>query len=495
MRPRRPNDPEAVTSRGWRVTESGWDHVIELGLGDVVYLDDRRLVAWSDVPARTDAGLGRSTRVREHAFTLDGRPALVRQTTVISSYPGADVDTSFDLVVDGQRLEGPSQIIGRRDRPAVGTATQRRRRHLSVFMGLLAAGFVYGAIVPLASESSSGDGLLLQLVAYGTLITGLVAVPAAALDTVRRRGATWSRWVLRHLLPFDGGLAVGLAAATWAGVGREAALNNGVIAIAAIAVGTGSVAFGGVALRGAARGRWLPAGSGQALGMLVGWLGLVTFGVGSVAVGVRMLTTGDATGLGVDGLVLLAGFGALMLGGAMVIVESIWRRRSEPEAVTLVPTPAPSGPARQGATSRGPDSPHTLARPRASGPITVVRSPASNGVAERTARAVASLCADPDGVEFVICAGRRGYVQFAPCADGLHGEAVSNAYLEESAVLTPEEDAAIRALGWLAAAPDENYGRTFVEPVDVDEVAELTVETLAAYGDDPAAMEVAAGAV
>jgi hypothetical protein len=61
MTGRRRVDRESVTSLGWHVRTTRWDHVIEIGRRQVGYLDGRPLVAWRDVPATSSHRLGRLT--------------------------------------------------------------------------------------------------------------------------------------------------------------------------------------------------------------------------------------------------------------------------------------------------------------------------------------------------------------------------------------------------------------------------------------------------
>ena len=106
--------------------------------------------------------------------------------------------------------------------------------------------------------------------------------------------------------------------------------------------------------------------------------------------------------------------------------------------------------------------------------------------------ALRQLCEAPDRVEFVIWAGSRGYVQFMPALPGLHGEAVSDAFLPEGARLSSAERAALEALGWqLLDAP--NYSMVWPEPVDLGLVSRVAADTLRTYGDDPAAARLEIG--
>ena len=80
-------------------------------------------------------------------------------------------------------------------------------------------------------------------------------------------------------------------------------------------------------------------------------------------------------------------------------------------------------------------------------------------------------------------------MQFRAVKDGLRAEAVSNGYLDDDNELTPDQEAAMVALGWLPPFDDEgieraqNYYQELAAPVTFVDVAALAVHTLAyVYG-------------
>lgn len=83
----------------------------------------------------------------------------------------------------------------------------------------------------------------------------------------------------------------------------------------------------------------------------------------------------------------------------------------------------------------------------------------------------------------------ENWVQFRAVKDGLRAEAVSNGYLDDDNQLTPDQDAALEALGWLPPFDDEgieraqSYYQELAAPVIFNDVATLAVYTLAdVYG-------------
>ena len=236
-----PGDPEAVASRGWEVSLTGWEHVVELGEGTfggvgAIYVDDRELVKAGGLSVvATDAGLDGSTTVLEHSFTLDGRPVVVRRTVVIQS-SGHSVDTADDwsLLVDGNDLGVPGPIVGRPDRPAVGTSAVRRRRHLILASALFVAGIVAGSLVPLAAHRNDPTYVL---VLGGLAALGLVAFLLATVLRARPGAAPLSHYLRERVLPFDAGVIVGAAASAAVGVGSRPGPTQLLLAAGGAAIG------------------------------------------------------------------------------------------------------------------------------------------------------------------------------------------------------------------------------------------------------------------
>lgn len=120
------------------------------------------------------------------------------------------------------------------------------------------------------------------------------------------------------------------------------------------------------------------------------------------------------------------------------------------------------------------------------------RTPARSWEAFEQALAAALATLDD---EYVIVSAKEGnrFVQFgAQPSHGLRAEVVSNAYLQGDDRLVNEQLAALSALGWSppTGAPEEatpekqprgspNFFRDFPRPVPCEEVARLTVRTLA----------------
>lgn len=277
-------DPEAVTSRGWKVTLTGWDHVIELGpdtLGmnhpGAVFLDGQPLTT---IPTLIRGGAW------EHEFELDGRVAVMR-----GRIDSTDDATTFrwvmSLDVDGHDLGEPGLIVGPPDRPAVGTPSTRRRRARITALALAIGGAATGLLLPLAPSATRGGGLL--IVAAGALLVGLVTIPAALLQASRGRLAGWSRSVLWQLLPFDVGLVLGAIVSLGAGVGTNVASTEALETVAGAVVGIAFLVVGLVGLVAYGAGR--RSGSFGAM---------IRFGYGTACVG--LIAWGLAFGLALLGL-------------------------------------------------------------------------------------------------------------------------------------------------------------------------------------------------
>jgi hypothetical protein len=93
------------------------------------------------------------------------------------------------------------------------------------------------------------------------------------------------------------------------------------------------------------------------------------------------------------------------------------------------------------------------------------------------------LCEDPIGIQFAIFEGAAGFVQFAAAGDqGLVGEAVSNAFLEEPHLLSESQNKRLIGMGWQPPESEGNFRREWKEPVDLAEVMLLVASTFDVYG-------------
>lgn len=108
-------------------------------------------------------------------------------------------------------------------------------------------------------------------------------------------------------------------------------------------------------------------------------------------------------------------------------------------------------------------------------------------------RLIASLADTLSGLtarqSLSLSAPSEHWVQFRAVKNGLRAEAVSNGYLDDDNELTPDQEAAMEALGWLPPFDDEgieraqNYYQELAAPVTFVDVAALAVHTLAyVYG-------------
>ena len=323
-------DSEAVTSRGWLVTHTDWDHVIELGLDIVglnhprtIFLDDREL---RKMPIIFSGGSW------QHAFTLDGRPAVL-SASIVTIRAGAlsrpaEAEFAYGLNVDGVDLGPPIVIERKPNRPAVGSQARRAPRRIVVAIAYAVAGLVAGSIVPAWETGTTGGGLLLVLMLAGALIVGLFTVPVAIVFALRGRLWPWARGVLWQLLPFDAGVIAGAAAAITVGVGSDDRATRALFSLLMIPTGIMTLALGGLGVVGTLRRRRRgDVSGGMFVGTLVAGIGMLGSGVGLVLIAIRLLG-GDRYGIGFDGLLLVGGLVSLVVGGAVVIIERRWRRRS-----------------------------------------------------------------------------------------------------------------------------------------------------------------------
>jgi hypothetical protein len=443
-----PPAADAVVSRGWRVSVTGWDHVIELGrpplglqLSRSFFLDDRLLVRR---PLLVPGGDWR------HEFRLDGRAATLR-TAVTGD--GEDARVVVSLEVDGHDLGPPVEIVGPPDRRATATAADRRRAR-RIVMGLLCfAGLAMGSVVPFASESRRGP--ILIVLAGGFLLAGLIGGAAAAIALARGSRARWPRLVLQRLLPFDVGLVAGLAAVTALGGPDRDDLGRVVAGVLAVPLGVLLGALGVAPFVGLARGAGRPArGRVRSAGILLASAGLAAMGTGLVVGAMGQLAVPPLEAPGI--VILFVGVGVLVAGSLLILV-------SPPEA-------AP-GTAWDG----------SVGQPLA--PLAVMGAVQGDGDAASIARAIDELCRFPDR-GFAIVAGARGYVQLTPVGGALYGEAVSDAYLEPERRLFRGEVLALEALGWrVDVGSDQNFQLRLPEPIELPRTADLVIQTLAVYGD------------
>jgi hypothetical protein len=83
-----------------------------------------------------------------------------------------------------------------------------------------------------------------------------------------------------------------------------------------------------------------------------------------------------------------------------------------------------------------------------------------------------------------LSSGDSHWVQFSALEDGMRAGTVSDGYLPDEGQLTPDQDAALRELGWLPPIDGDNvyraqnYYRDYPTPVSFAEVATLGVRTL-----------------
>ena len=311
-------DPESVTSRGWRITQTGWDHVIELGREPLaigrwqVFIDDHPLAT---MPMRTWSGRW------EHPFSLDGRPAVLR-----ASIEGFGTEKpqpwAWSLTVDGVQLGPPEPIVGRPDRPAVGTPAARRRRQIGFAGVLLVAGLVSGSVVPAWDEGTTSQGPVLVLLIAGFLVASLLAVPAAAIQAVRGRRSSFSRGVLWYLLPFDVGIVIGVGVSVALGVGSEGPATGTLFSLLGLLLGVLLAAAGLLGIVSVLKRRALGTVTRpMAVALVAACLGLLAFGLGLVLVAVALIS-GDPSGVGYGGpLFVVGGLACLLIGGAIFNVE------------------------------------------------------------------------------------------------------------------------------------------------------------------------------
>ncbi len=267
-------DAEAVHSLGWRFPVSGEDHVVELGqnipgLGHprTLYLDDRAVVRFPFL-------MGTGPR-REFPFDVGGLPAslgaYLRMAGTVGEWIG-------ELTVDGEPLGPPGAIVGRSNRPAVGSVVSRRRRLQIEALSFALTGFVLGFLLPLASELEEGP--LFQALAAFMLIAGVIVVPPVLFQAVRGRPLTSvGRMVLAGFLPCDLGIAAGFGLSSMLGVGTNREATDAFQSVAGSAVASLFVLFGVAVVIGVGRGRFPRLAS----------VGAVVFAFGIAGMGVSMV--------------------------------------------------------------------------------------------------------------------------------------------------------------------------------------------------------------
>lgn len=86
--------------------------------------------------------------------------------------------------------------------------------------------------------------------------------------------------------------------------------------------------------------------------------------------------------------------------------------------------------------------------------------------------------ANQSAVVFKIEGSDNRYVQLSAQNNAIVVESVSNAYLSAGEKLTVAETALLNQLGWIQAAPDENFSRTFAQPANIEDIARLLTSTI-----------------
>jgi eukaryotic-like serine/threonine-protein kinase len=117
---------------------------------------------------------------------------------------------------------------------------------------------------------------------------------------------------------------------------------------------------------------------------------------------------------------------------------------------------------------------------------------------QNTLARLLSACLKQDGRYLILnCTDRIRYVRFRSLGKGeLIGEAVSNDYLTRDEKLGRATLRRLHALGWKqsGSAQRRNFSEYWAAPVDVSQVADLAVATLAAYGaTSPLVLEITPG--
>ncbi|MFI5291700.1 MAG: hypothetical protein ACHQ02_02420 [Candidatus Limnocylindrales bacterium] len=335
-------NPETIASDGWEVSVTGVDHRIELGpVGlfrdgpESVYLDDAVLCTLPRLRQHEDWS---------HAFDVEGRPATltVSAETLEDRVLGVPAQTrlAYGLIVDGVDLGPPGPIVGKPDRPAVGTRRDRRRRRTFAIVAFGLVGFIIGAVLPvLAGWLAFGFSLLVFL------IIGLVLLIAALLDPPRGMTASEVRaGLVRFGVPLAGGFAVGAAAAlgVTAGLGRSPAVGRfiedaGRIAVAVAILGVAGLLIGEV-IRRRQRGQ---GGDRSTRDLIAVAIGALLFGAGAVLITYRYIGP-DPELIDRDDWLYLAGVALLVVGLVVIRLAGLLvREKRHPSSATRVGVDSP----------------------------------------------------------------------------------------------------------------------------------------------------------